>query len=289
MASESVGGTQTVERAMSLLACFTEEAGELRVSELCALTGLGQSTVSRMMSSLDRMRFVVQDERTGLYRLGPAAVSLGTIALNGSPIFRASRQIAQNLAHRLGIGVNVAELSGFTLYYLCNFEGRSRPSRSRWPAAPRRCTPRASARRCCRACPPPASTSTSRTRRSGSPRTRSSTATPWRSPSTRPAAAGTRPRSRNSRSGAPASPRPIRNRAGEIVAGLSASGPLSVLDLQAPHQEIALQVIEAADEISVALGYSPSHQTALRPSPRSDLRRGIRRRHPISTRHWRHL
>ena len=101
MASESVGGTQTVERAMSLLACFTEESGELRVSELCTLTGLGQSTVSRMMSALDRMKFVVQDSRTGLYRLGPAAVSLGTIALNGSPIFRASRQIAQNLARRI--------------------------------------------------------------------------------------------------------------------------------------------------------------------------------------------
>lgn len=80
-----------------------------------------------MMSALDRMKFVVQDSRTGLYRLGPAAVSLGTIALNGSPIFRASRQIAQNLARRIEIGVNVAELSGFTFMYLCNFEGALAP------------------------------------------------------------------------------------------------------------------------------------------------------------------
>lgn len=79
------------------------------------------------MSALDRMKFVVQDSRTGLYRLGPAAVSLGTIALNGSPIFRASRQIAQNLARRIEIGVNVAELSGFTFMYLCNFEGALAP------------------------------------------------------------------------------------------------------------------------------------------------------------------
>ena len=51
---------------------------------------------------------------------------------------------------------------------------------------------------------------------------------------------------------------PIRNRAGETIAALSVSGPLSVLDLDAP-QELALRAIEAADEVSVALGYSPSH------------------------------
>jgi DNA-binding IclR family transcriptional regulator len=259
MASESVGGTQTVERAMSLLACFTEEAGELRVSELCALTGLGQSTVSRMMSALDRMRFVVQDDRTGLYRLGPAAVSLGTIALNGSPIFRASRQIAQNLAHRLGIGVNVAELSGFTFTYLCNFEGALAPKS--FAMAGRTA--------------PLHATGLGKALLSGMPSALVDeyfATTPQRfTPHTivdrdamEIALEETRSRGYSTEIeelafGRACIAAPVRNRAGEIVAGLSASGPLSVLDLQAPHQEIALQVIEAADEISVALGYSPSH------------------------------
>ncbi|MDF2993499.1 MAG: IclR family transcriptional regulator [Microbacterium sp.] len=259
MAAESIGGTQTVERAMSLLACFTEESGPLRVSELCSLTGLGQSTVSRMMSSLDRMKFVIQDERTGLYHLGPAAVSLGTIALNASPTFRASRQIAQNLAQRLRIGVNVAELSGSTLYYLCNFEG---------PLAPKSFSMAGRSG-------PLHATGLGKALLSGMPAERVDEyfATPPQrfTPHTiverdamEVALEETRSRGYATEIeelafGRACIAAPIRNRAGDIVAGLSASGPLSVLDLQAPHQELALQVIEAADEISVALGYSPSH------------------------------
>jgi DNA-binding IclR family transcriptional regulator len=258
MASESVGGTQTVERAMSLLACFTEEAGELRVSELCTLTGLGQSTVSRMMSALDRMRFVVQDARTGLYRLGPAAVALGTIALNGSPIFRASRQIAQNLARKIEIGVNVAELSGFTFTYLCNFEGALAPKSFAMAGRTG----------------PLHATGIGKALLSGMTDEQVDeyfTQTPQRfTPHTIVDRAAMQIALDESRSrgyateieelafGRACIAAPIRNRAGEIVAGLSASGPLSVLDLHASHQELALQLIEAADEISVALGYSPS-------------------------------
>ncbi|MEV0890779.1 IclR family transcriptional regulator [Promicromonospora sp. NPDC050262] len=261
MTSESVGGTQTVERAMSLLACFTEESGELRVSELCAMTGLGQSTVSRMMSSLDRMRFVVQDERTGLYRLGPAAVSLGTIALNGSPVFKAARQITQNLAHAVGLGANVAELDGFSLYYLCNFEGERAPKTFSMAGRSG----------------PLHATGLGKALLSGMPPERVDEyfATPRQrfTPHTivdRDAmgAALDEVRSRGYATeveelafGRACIAAPIRSRAGEIVAALSVSGPLSVLDLDAP-QELALRAIEAADEISVALGYSPSHNAA---------------------------
>ncbi len=262
MASESVGGTQTVERAMSLLACFSEEAGELRVSELCAITGLGQSTVSRMMSSLDRMKFVIQDERTGLYRLGPAAVSLGTIALNGSPTFRAARQIAQNLAHRIGLGANVAELSGFSLYYLCNFEGSNAPKAFSMAGRSG----------------PLHATGLGKALLSGMPSDRvaeylASGITKF-TPHTivEPDAMNTALDEIRSRGyateieelafGRACLAAPIKDRTGEIIAALSVSGPLSVLDLQAP-QELALQVIEAADEVSVALGYSASH-TAIR-------------------------
>ena len=261
VASETVGGTQTVERAMSLLACFTEEAGELRVSELCTMTGLGQSTVSRMMSSLDRMKLVIQDERTGLYRLGRTAVSLGTIALNGSPIFRAARMIAQNLAHRIGLGVNVAELDDFALFYLCNFEGPNAPKS--FSMAGRTA--------------PLHATGLGKSLLSGMPAgevdeyfagnpARFTPHTIVDRDAMRVALDEIRSRGYSTEIeelafGRACLAAPIRNRGGEIVAGLSVSGPLSALDLQAPHQELALQVIEAADEISVALGYSPSYSS----------------------------
>lgn len=258
MTSESVGGTQTVERAMSLLACFTEESGALRVSELCTMTGLGQSTVSRMMSSLDRMRFVVQDGRTGLYRLGPAAVSLGTIALNGSPVFKAARQIAQNLAHAVGLGANVAELDGSSLYYLCNFEGERAPKTFSMAGRSG----------------PLHATGLGKALLSGmtpdgvdeyfaTPRQRFTPHTIVDRDAMVIALDEVRSRGYATEIeelafGRACIAAPIRNRAGETVAALSVSGPLSVLDLDNP-QELALRAIEAADEVSVALGYSPSH------------------------------
>jgi DNA-binding IclR family transcriptional regulator len=49
---------------------------------------------------------------------------------------------------------------------------------------------------------------------------------------------------------------PIRDRTGLIVAAISISGPLSALDLANRLPELAQTVIEAADSISIALGYA---------------------------------
>jgi DNA-binding IclR family transcriptional regulator len=49
---------------------------------------------------------------------------------------------------------------------------------------------------------------------------------------------------------------PIRDRTGGIAAAISISGPLSALDLGNRQQELAQIVIEAADSISIALGYT---------------------------------
>jgi DNA-binding IclR family transcriptional regulator len=251
-------GTQALDRAISLLECFSEDQSELRVSELCQLTGLNQSTVSRMMSALDRMGFVLQDERTGLYRLGSAAIRLGSVALNSSPTFTASRQIAQNLAHRIDLGVNVAELSAGELHYLCNFEG---------PRAPK---------------------SFSQAGRSGplhatgmgkallSTMTRAQVDTYMNgverfTPHTivdrdqmEQALEEIRNRGYATEVEEVAFGRAcvaavIRDRTGAGVAALSVSGPLSAFDEPgSTFDELSLQVIEAADEVSIALGFSPS-------------------------------
>ncbi|WP_205856046.1 helix-turn-helix domain-containing protein, partial [Phytoactinopolyspora endophytica] len=124
---EAAGGTQSVERALSLLKAFTETEPERRVSELVELTELGQSTVSRLVGALETLGFLARDDRSGLYRLGPEIVSLAGIALNESAVHAQSRQIAQNLAADLGLGGNVAERHGSAAFYLCNFEGRLAP------------------------------------------------------------------------------------------------------------------------------------------------------------------
>lgn len=124
---EAAPGAQSVERALAVLNAFSEDAPERRVSELVAETGLGQSTVSRLVGALTSLGYLEQDERSGHYRVGPQVVRLANTALNESVVHRQARQVAQNLAHELRLGVNVAERQGQHLFYLCNFEGPLAP------------------------------------------------------------------------------------------------------------------------------------------------------------------
>ncbi|MET9092939.1 IclR family transcriptional regulator [Streptomyces cyaneofuscatus] len=257
MSVESGAGTQAVERAMSLLVCFTDEHSELRISELCAQTGLGQSTVSRMVSSLDRLGFVAQDTRTGLYRLGPTAVTLGSVALNSSPLFRAARQVTQNLAHTTGLGVNLAELRDDHLFYLCNFEGARSPKSFTMAGrtAPLHATGMGKAVL--------AELGTEYVRDYYA----QGLADAYTPHSITDAAAMEKAleevRSRGYATeveelafGRACVAAPIRGRGGRVVAALSLSGPLSELGLPGRQQEWALTVIEAADELSVTLGFT---------------------------------
>lgn len=259
MAAESGTGTQAIERAMKLLACFSGEHSELRTSELCAATGLGQSTVSRMMATLDRLGYVVQSPRTGLYRLGPTTVVLGSVALNSSLVHRAGRQIAQNLAQSTNLGVNLAELNGTKLFYLCNFEGISSPKSFTMAgrSAPLHATGLGKAVLC--------GQSADYVRAYFE----NALATPF-TPHTitrldHMTAALTEIRNRSYATeieelafGRACLAAPIRSHTGEVVAALSVNGPLSAIDLPNRQQNLSLRVIEAADEISVALGYTPT-------------------------------
>jgi DNA-binding IclR family transcriptional regulator len=54
---------------------------------------------------------------------------------------------------------------------------------------------------------------------------------------------------------------PIRDRDGAVVAAISVSGSLSALDLGNRRDELAQVVIEAADTVSTALGYTATALT----------------------------
>ncbi|WP_182443216.1 IclR family transcriptional regulator [Streptacidiphilus sp. PB12-B1b] len=268
MATESTAGTQAVERAMSLLVCFSDEHSELRTSELSARTGLGQSTVSRMISSLDRLGFVVQDARTGLYRLGPTAVTLGSVALNSSFLFRGARQIAQNLAHATGLGVNLAEFRNDQLFYLCNFEGARSPKSFTMAGrtAPLHVTGMGKA---ILAAKGPEYVRSYYARGLGHAYTPHTITDASRMEQ---ALAEVRNRGYATEIeelafGRACLAAPIRGRSGEVGAALSLNGPLSELDLPGRQQELALLVIEAADELSVALGFTVTRT----PQPRLPL------------------
>jgi DNA-binding IclR family transcriptional regulator len=258
------GSNQSVDRALTVLRVFTTGRSELRVSDVAKLADLGLSTASRLLGTLEAAGFVDRDAISGLYRLGLDTVSLGGAVLNAHPVHREARQIAQNLAAEVGLGVNVAVRRDIRLFYLLNFEGRQ---------APRAFTLAGQHN-------PLHATGLGKALLSGvDPRERREvlpgpffmsytprTITDHDALDTeiqRSLARGYFAEVEELALGRACLAAPIRDATGGVAAALSVSGPLSAIDLPNREPELARSVIEAADSISIGLGYvGPGHQGA---------------------------
>jgi DNA-binding IclR family transcriptional regulator len=253
---EPAGGTQSVERALGLLQAFSHDRPELRVTELAQLSGLGQSTVSRLLSTLEALGYVERDDRSGLYRLGLDLVTLAGIALNQSPVHREARQTAQSLACSLALGANVAERRDAQLFYLLNFDGRLAPRSYTLVGrrGPLHATGMGKALIC--------ELGRGELERLLPERSlhRFTHNTHIRLDTLATELALVRERGyalevEELALGRACVAAPIRDRSGSVVAALSISGPLSALALEEREAELASRAIESADQISIGLGY----------------------------------
>lgn len=249
---------------MSLLEAFTHGRPELRVSDLAELSGVGLSTTSRLVATLEALGWVERSPDSGLYRLGTPAITLAGVAVNQRPVHREARQIAQDLACELGLGVNVAERQAETLFYLLNFEGRLAP-RSFVLTGQRNPLHATALGKCLllalggderRALLP------EQTLRSFTQNTLTDHARLDRELG-EIAERGFARELEELALGRACVAAPIRDRTERIVAAMSISGSLSALDLERREAELGRRVIEAADAISVRLGYlSPTAMPA---------------------------
>ncbi|MQA06015.1 MAG: helix-turn-helix domain-containing protein [Streptosporangiales bacterium] len=262
--SRESGTNQSVERSAAVLAAFLDGGvggrAELRVADVARTVGLGVSTTSRLLATLESVEFVQRDPVSQLYRLGPALITLGGAAINQDPVYREARPIAQQLAARHGFGVNVAVCRGDKVFYLLNVEG---------PAAGKSYTLMGQSN-------PLHATGmgkcllldlTAAERRELLPEAQLRGFTP-KTLTTHAALddelAVVRQRSYATEleelaPGRACVAAAIYGRDSQIVAAISVSGPLSVLDLAAREAELAQLVIESADRISVGLGYLGPH------------------------------
>jgi DNA-binding IclR family transcriptional regulator len=251
---------QSVEKAATVLAAFVP-GGSLRVADVAKRAGLSQSTASRMLATLETVGFVERDE-VGLYRLGPALITLAGAAVNHHPVHRAARQPAQNLAAALGLGANVAVRRGDSLFYLCNFEGPLAPKsfvlmgqhNPLHATAMGKCLLFGLDAEQRRELLPELARFTERT------------ITDHKELD----AAVDRARTHGYCTeveelalGRACIAAPILDHAGQVVAALSLSGPLSALDLAGRESTLADTLVETADAVSVSLGYlGPQHVPA---------------------------
>lgn len=268
MAQDAAASNQSVDRALSVLRAFTVGRAELRLSDVAKIAGLGISTASRLLSTLEAAGIVDRDPANGLYRLGLDVVTLAAGVLNNHVVHREARQIAQNLAAELGLGANVAVRRGNTLFYLLNFEGTQAP-RSFVLTGQRKplhatglgkslLSGLTSAQR--RELLPPAAL-VSYTPKTISDHERLDAEVE------EVLARGYATELEELALGRACIAAPILDASGAVVAALSVSGPLSAIDLQAREHALARVVVEAADSISIGLGYlGPAHISLAQPA-----------------------
>lgn len=73
---------RSVERALELMDCFTENRREIGLSELSRLVDLPKATVLRLARTLESKGYLIQQEDNQTYRLGPKVVGLSNVFLS---------------------------------------------------------------------------------------------------------------------------------------------------------------------------------------------------------------
>lgn len=250
------GAIQSVDRALGILGCFTDARPRLRVSDLAQQVELPQSTVSRLLKTLEAAGFVERDPETGLYQLGLELVTLAGIVLNQSPLRAEAMVELTTVATELGLAANLAILRQNGLFYVATVEGPRAPKLFTMigKRGPLHCTGMGKVLLAHR------SDDEQRHMLSSIPYPQFTPFTVASADELRPmltdaVARGYAVEREELAFGRACIAAPILDNTGTVIAATSISGPLSVLDLDRREPELAARVIEMADRISQRLSY----------------------------------
>lgn len=94
-------GVVAVERALSLLDCFTSKQPRMTLAELSARSPLHKTTIFRMLNSLERAGYVVRNHE-GVYSLGPRVLYLGHVYERGFNLAEVVMPVLTRLMQQTG-------------------------------------------------------------------------------------------------------------------------------------------------------------------------------------------
>lgn len=110
MAKQSSSGVQSVERAIAILKSFSADKPERGVGELSRELGLHKSTVSRLMTTLERGGLLSRNRETQRYRLGIDLIGLAAQVISFVDAREVARSFLRNLAEDCQESVNLVVL-----------------------------------------------------------------------------------------------------------------------------------------------------------------------------------
>lgn len=89
---------QSLLRSMELLEVLKAENRSFSIAELSEAMDLPPSTIHRILQTFCGQKYVIRDERSHTYRLGPALIPLGKAASRGIRLQDAAHQVLVNLS-----------------------------------------------------------------------------------------------------------------------------------------------------------------------------------------------
>lgn len=250
--------SQVLDRAVQLLGCFTSDQPELRLMELVTRTGLHKSTVFRIIEALRRHDLVEFDATKRSYHLGLRLFELGALATGRLDVSKAAQPALEWLVEQTGETAHLCVLDDLDVVYIAKEES---PQQLRMPSSvghrnPAHCT---GVGKAILAFLPEAQLE-ARLRRLQF--RRSTVNTLMSRDALRRDLHSVRNRGYSLDCGeidehVRCIGAPVRDRNGDVVAGISIAGPLFRIT-EANVPPLATLVMEAARRISTALGHRPT-------------------------------
>ncbi len=114
---------QSVHRALTILNLFTYERPSLGITEISRSMDLAKPTIHGLVKTMLDEGFLLRDEETRKYRLGPKVYELGTIYSATQKINQVGTISAQHLAAETGLTVGLAVWDQGSV--ISNFRGMS--------------------------------------------------------------------------------------------------------------------------------------------------------------------
>ena len=96
------GRIQAIERAISILNCFSKNSRELQLAEIAEETGINKSTVHGILGTMKYHGFINQDEKTQKYRLGLELIKYGDLVLGSIDISTIAKPVICMMSRLIG-------------------------------------------------------------------------------------------------------------------------------------------------------------------------------------------
>jgi IclR family pca regulon transcriptional regulator len=120
--------SQSLERGLAILGCFTPERPVLGIADLADELGMSRSTTHRYVITLARLGYLEQGARRK-YSLALRVTELGISAMNATGLYEHSHLYLEELRARTGFTVSVVVLDGPEILIVDRLRGGRRGQR----------------------------------------------------------------------------------------------------------------------------------------------------------------